>query len=204
MRQEYNEPEIKSHNNNKKHLAFKEIILKKIHAIVNNLAKLVEDHAGVAHLLFNKKRFEGWIQVEVVRLMSEMGIKEIHLENTNHSGTGYYDISFYDKSMHRWAIELKVLTNNNLSWDPLDSTPGPMKRVYEDADNLNLDVNVNHKVLLFLAYPVSNKSTRWLTKLQGLNARGYREICQREFIVNFSNRRIIGLIYAFANQINHA
>lgn len=172
-------------------------------AIVNKLAKMVENHVGVAHLLINRKRFEGWMQVEVVRLLSEAGIEEINVESINRSGTGYYDISYRDKAGNLWAIELKVLTNKNLSWDPMQSTPGPMDRVYADADNMNSDDKVDHKILMFLAYPVVNNSARWLEKLKGLNARGYSEICQREFIVDFRKRSISGVIYVFIKQTNH-
>lgn len=172
-------------------------------AIVNKLAKMVENHVGVAHLLINRKRFEGWMQVEVVRLLSEAGIEEITVESINRSGTGYYDISYRDKAGNLWAVELKVLTNKNLSWDPMQSTPGPMDRVYADADNMNSDDKVDHKILMFLAYPVVNNSARWLEKLKGLNARGYSEICKRDFSLEFRKRHIFGVLYAYSNQPKH-
>lgn len=177
--------------------------MKKICNIVDKLARLVENHVGVAHLLMNRKRFEGWMQVEVVRLLSEAGIQDINVENINRSGAGYYDISYHDKAGNLWAIELKVLTNNNPSWDPLKSTPGPMQRVYEDADNLNLDANVDHKVVLFVAYPVSHDYVYWQAKLRELTAKGFFELCHREFSLEFREHRIYGVLYAYSNQAKH-
>lgn len=154
--------------------------------IFNELKPKLESNKGLAIFARQKAKFEGWLKVELVEILSNY-FYDISPENNR------IDITFKDKVNKDWAIELKTI-NTNMRYENVIGKIRPttlnIKDAIHDIEKLKLTTYVN-KVILFIAFPAENKNQKWQMHLNKIK----NKLKQIEYMEFYFSNKIPGVIY---------
>ena len=111
--------------------------------VFNELKPKLESNKGLAIFAKQRAKFEGWLKVELVRILSNY-FDDISPENNR------IDITFKD-----WAIELKTV-NTNIRYKNVISKVRPITKnindVISDIEKLKFTTYVNKGILFITSY----------------------------------------------------
>lgn len=164
------------------------------------LSRKIAKNKGVQNLVKNHKRFEGWLQVETVGILQDLGVQDISTEYTYSGLPASFDISFTTNIDQRWAIELKVLTTRYTHNNQLDHyIPSDIGQVTKDAVRLVADNTLDCRLLIVLAYPVASNYPAWVNTLTRIN-HAFTELCHIDFQL-VVHPEIMGVLYVYTNPV---
>lgn len=149
--------------------------------IFSELKGKLENNNGLAIFAKERSKFEGWLKVELIEILSSYFNKIV-------PESGRVDIVCDD-----WAIELKTV-NTNIRYPNVKNKHRPITMningVINDINNLKSS-NYIKKGILFIAFPIEHYNSNWQIHLNKIN--NYLE--KMEFVqFQFSNN-IPGFIY---------
>lgn len=149
--------------------------------VFNELKPKLENNNGLAIFAKERAKFEGWLKVELIEILSNY-FDSIIPENNR------IDITF-----ENWAIELKTV-NTNIRYPNVINKHRPITMnidgVISDINNLK-SCNYIKKGILFIAFPIEHNNTNWQVHLNKIK----NNLTKIEFIqFQFSNE-IPGVIY---------
>lgn len=167
-------------------------------SIALELSKIMKAHKGIEKHVALHKQFEGWMQVELVRLLEESGlINSLQVEyNVSKSIEENYVDVYFKSDNESWAVELKVLKTNSITAnDSMQFTPTNLTWVINDGIRLN-ETDIQMKVLLFFVYPTCDQNTYWQKRLKDLN-HGYK--LHGKYPIKWHDIDIEGILYLYVN-----
>ena len=149
--------------------------------IFNFLKPKLENNNGLAIFAKERAKFEGWLKVELIEILSNY-FNNIAPENNR------IDITFKD-----WAIELKTV-NTNIRYPNVINKHRPITMnidgVISDIDNLKSSNYIN-KGILFIVFPIQHNNTNWQIHLGRIK----NKLSKIEFIQFHFSNEIPGVIY---------
>jgi len=149
--------------------------------LFNELKPRLESNKGLAIFAKERAKFEGWLKVELIEILSNY-FDDITPENNR------IDITFED-----WAIELKTV-NTNIRYKNVINKQRPITKnidgVISDIMNLK-SANCTNKGIIFIAFPMEHSNPNWQLHLNKIKNK-LNKLEHIEF--HFSNA-IPGVIY---------
>lgn len=149
--------------------------------VVPRLKKRLGEHKGLSIFAQQRAKFEGWLKVELCKILSE------HFPDT------LPEKDRIDLVAGNWAIELKTVNTNyrydgvvNKSRPITDNTAG----VCRDIEKLK-KVRYPNKAVIFIAFPLEEGKLAWQTQLERIKQH-LKEL--KGFPFQFS-AKIPGVIY---------
>ena len=155
--------------------------LKTKEILFSKLKPVLEENKGLAIFARERAKFEGWLKVELVKILSNYFDNIIPEKNR-------IDITFED-----WAIELKTI-NTNIRYKNVINKHRPITMnidgVVSDIINLKL-VNYTNKGIIFIAFPIEHNNPNWQLHLNKIK----NKLIKLEYMeFRFSNK-IPGVVY---------
>lgn len=126
--------------------------------ITDQLVPKLESHRGLAVFARKRSKFEGWLKVELVSLLSEH-FQDVAPEKDR------FDLTFDD-----WAVELKT-TNTNYRFPNVENRSRPFTL---NVQGVLLDIlklrqsSVKNKAVLFISFPARHENPNWQKKLRNI------------------------------------
>ena len=115
----------------------------------------IQNHRGLAVFARERAKFEGWLKVEIVTILSKH-VKSVVPEKNR------VDITFED-----WAIELKTV-NTNLRYDNVRNKRKAITKntagVVKDINKLR-SVGTGNKAVIFVVFPATPDNENWRVQL---------------------------------------
>ncbi|MEA3297782.1 MAG: hypothetical protein U9R56_07955 [candidate division Zixibacteria bacterium] len=125
--------------------------------IFENLKPVLETHSGLRIYVRERGKFEGWLKVELCRVLSENGIDP-------EPESARWDVSF-----EKWGIELRTVTTN-VSHDNVKnikrSTTRNVEALIKDIWKLitpGRTITFPNRAILFIVYPLDHEDPHWQT-----------------------------------------
>lgn len=135
----------------------------------------IQDHSGLNYFVTNRSKFEGWLKVEIVDILSKYS-NEIYPEKDR------IDIVFED-----WAIELKT-SNTNYRYEGVvnktKNIKGNRESIIKDIDDLKNNDEYKNKAVLFIIFPLTLGKVDWEMHIEQISS-NLKELKYKEF--SFSN-----------------
>lgn len=149
--------------------------------LFNELKPALERNKGLVIFAKERAKFEGWLKVELVEILSNY-FNSITPENNR------IDIVFED-----WAIELKTI-NTNIKYSNVKNKHRPITKninsIIRDINKLK-SCSYRNKGILFVVFPIEHNNKRWQMHLGRIK----KNLEKVEFVqFQFANR-IPGVIY---------
>lgn len=134
----------------------------------------IQYHSGLSYFVKNRSKFEGWLKVEIVDILSKYS-NEIYPEKDR------IDIVFED-----WAIELKT-SNTNYRYEGVVNKTRPITRniesIIKDIDDLQNNHKYNNKAVLFIIFPLTLDKADWEVHISQIKTK-VQELKYQEFSFN--------------------
>lgn len=121
--------------------------------LLNNLPKVILSNKGLIEFYNNKKRFEGWLKVEVINCL-KIAFPENKIEP---------EVSKFDILFNNSFIELKILLTeydfiNNFKSKKRNNKKN-IYRLIKDFKKLK-SASIKNKIVLFLVFPLNNHNIK--------------------------------------------
>ena len=152
--------------------------------IFKGLARCISEHEGLEVFAVERAKFEGWVKVELVRILRR------YFEEVIPEGEGI-DVVAGD-----WAIEIKTV-NTNYAHPLVKKKHRPItkniKRILKDIEKLRKNTKFKNKAILFIVFPLPEDSLDkwWLKHLSKIRGK-LRDLVSHKF--TFRNN-VPGIIY---------
>lgn len=129
--------------------------IREIENACREVIRIIEIHEGLAIFCRNRAKFEGWFKVELLNQLE-------HLEPSP-------EIDRHDIVFDNCAIELKTV-NTSYRYDSAIPKTRPITKniegIINDINKLSDDINYEHKVVIFIAFPVEHEKNEWKRHLK--------------------------------------
>ena len=159
--------------------------IKKI--LLYKLKPKLENNSGLAIFAKERAKFEGWLKVELIEILSDY-FSDVIPENNR------IDLTFGE-----WAIELKTI-NTNIRYKNVKNKHRPItknvKGIISDINNLKSS-SFFRKGVLFIVFPSEHKNVNWQIHLNKIK----KFLNKIEYIQFMFLNKIPGIIY-FGEIIN--
>lgn len=149
--------------------------------LFNKLKPKLEKNSGLAIFAKERAKFEGWLKVEMIEILSNY-FNNIVPENNR------IDITFEE-----WAIELKTI-NTNIRYPNVKNKHRPITKnveeVISDINNLKSS-SFLRKGIIFIVFPIEHNNINWQVHLNKIK----NNLNKIEFIQFCFSNEIPGVIY---------
>jgi hypothetical protein len=161
------------------------------HVILPNLKDKLESSQGLSVFVRERKRFEGWIKVELCEILSKR-FGDVVPEDKD------IDVTFDD-----WAVELKPVTTNYVYAGVKTKT----KNITNNIDDIVSDIEklrastTTNKAVLFVAFPLDHTKPEWKPHLKRISQH-LRELKHENvrFQGNIPGTIYLGLVQSILRQ----
>ena len=134
----------------------------------------ITNNLGLNHFITNRSKFEGWLKVETIEILSK------------YSNDIYPEKNRIDVVLENWAIELKT-SNTNYRYEGVINKSRPttknIKSIIKDIDDLKSNNNYENKAVLFIIFPLTLNKTGWNTHISQIES-NLKELRYHEFSFN--------------------
>lgn len=139
------------------------------------IPKKIEKHKGLNYFVFNRSKFEGWLKVEIIDIL------------TNYTNDITPEKDRIDIVVEDWAIELKT-SNTNYRYENVENKTRPITKnvssIIKDIKDLEHNINYENKAVLFIIFPLDLNNSSWEQHIQKIENK-LKELKSIEF--NFEN-----------------
>ncbi len=165
--------------------------------IVSKLIDTISQHNGCAIFVEERAKFEGWVKVELARILFELGYKVEPEKAYFIDGKRHQVDLFSEHGNTRLCVELKTVNTNYtgiLAKKKTRPITMNINGVLEDLEELSRIKEANPEVeyyVLFLVYPCESGNKHWQMHKRKLAAR-CASLSERAFSFKNGER---GLVY---------
>jgi len=123
--------------------------------VFDGLQPVLAEHVGVQLYAMEREKFDGWLHVELCRIMVQHGL---HPEPTD---------KLVDLVFGKWALDVRTI-NTNIPHDGCRAKGRPIKKEIDDLikdiwklTNPGKALAAPHRGVLLLAFPTTQENERW-------------------------------------------
>lgn len=133
-------------------------------ALINpHLTSIIFQHTGLKKFAQIRAKFEGWLKVELIRILEEAGYEALP------------EVSGIDITFENVAIELKTC-NTNLRITGVVNKGKPITKnlneIISDINKLRTNGNYVHKYIVFIIFPIPQQHPNFSQYLSVINPTG--------------------------------
>lgn len=146
------------------------------------LKDILQHHDGIGIFAANRSKFEGWLKVELIKILKDGGYKNILPEEDR------IDVTF-----GKWAMELKTCNTNYRYKNVINKIRPITKNIREIIDDIReLDKSkYEYNAVFFIAFPLNHGNDKWKQHINKIS-RNVQDIKHTEF--RFANS-VPGVMY---------